>query len=279
MVEAARNLIISESTHEWRVEKIDKEDGIRMFIEGAEFPQKGCPTPEAVWANNILKKVIVEGSRVLSLPQFVIAVPLFVFSSKRKLLNKVLQSFNIIADRIMWPYYLPTQEMGTFSRELELFTSIFLISLGVHNEIDVKGKNIATQFAKNIAHIFEYDAAYRWRVQDLLSETNAEAVLSLREIKRLKELFKRRERVGRLTTQMDIFFLLFMGTLLLPSIRKALKESIQTINFKKLQFDEGDRYWCCFRTDYDFFGLTDKQRMQMIADKGWKVPISYPVSR
>ena len=49
--------------------------------------------------------------------------------------------------------------------------------------------------------------------------------------------------------------------LLIPKYRRIFKRVITKIDFKKLQFDEDDRYFCLNRSDYKFFGEDIDTRM------------------
>lgn len=261
--------ILEEADTEWIVERIDRTGSILLYIEGAEFPQKGIPTPEALWATNIVKKVCLEVIHTLAFFPFSAALVFACLFRLETFLNRATESFNWIAIKVLQPYYMDPERMTPFARELEILIATFLMEFGIN-----RGRSLA--FGKNVAHIFEYDMAYRWRMQDLLSETSASALLSSKELKRLGTLVGKRDS-GRTAKQSQQFIRLFRIVLLSPRLKTALQRALNVIDFSKLQFDEGDRYWCCFRSDYDFFGLTLREREAMFREKGWKVPHSYPI--
>lgn len=100
-----------------------------------------------------------------------------------------------------------------------------------------------------IAHILEYDSAYRFFIMDLLSETTAQELLQAPwgEVRRLLAINARRcaqNPVAR--KKMRYIGYIFMVLLYLPSVRKAFREC----DFSKLQTDSGDKYWINLRTDY-----------------------------
>lgn len=264
-----------ESTHSWEVEGIDLSDGVKLYVVGAEFPQKLVPNSEVLWSLNVLKKMIRELLALSSSPQFFVSYLLLLFSWK-KFLRKIVFSFNSIADKILGPFKIKPQYMTPFGKELELFLVVLLMELGIPNDFVLKGGNIAYRFARNVSHIFEYDLAYMWRVQDLLSETSPEFLGTHKELKRLGMLAEQRD-IPRMAIQTKKIMLMLRCMLLVPSFKKAFKTAISSVNFKNLQFDEADRYWACLKTDYNFFGKTPEERMQMIKDNGWKIPISTPV--
>ena len=104
-----------------------------------------------------------------------------------------------------------------------------------------------------MAFVLEYDAAYRLRLQDLLSETSKEEMVKqpIREILRLLKINKRRdyEIVHR---KIRNFAYIFILALLFPPFREKFKKSLQRSNFQNLQLDDGDRYWLKQRTDYKY---------------------------
>jgi len=51
-----------------------------------------------------------------------------------------------------------------------------------------------------------------------------------------------------------------------PKINKAFVKVINECDLEMMKPDEADRYWMCFRADYDFFGKTKEQRHEMIKD-------------
>lgn len=99
-----------------------------------------------------------------------------------------------------------------------------------------------------IAHVLEYDSAYRFRLQDLASETTKEALLAhpIQEIRRLAIISKRRDYdVAGKKIRYALYILMIL--LLIPRIRSKFNEG----DFSKIQLDESDRYWLNLRTDYN----------------------------
>lgn len=98
-----------------------------------------------------------------------------------------------------------------------------------------------------IAHVIEYDSAYRYRIQDLFNESSKQALLASpwKEIRRLVGISKRRDyEVAH--AKIRHFAYIFMVLLYIPSIRKAF----QACDFTNLQLNENDRYWIDLRSDY-----------------------------
>ncbi len=111
------------------------------------------------------------------------------------------------------------------------------------------------QISLIISHILEYDAAYRFRLQDLATESS-ETLLTLYpqwELRRLKQINRERDynvasaKIGKL---MD----LLIWALYWPPFRKKFVKAVRECNFSNLQFDENDRYWASLKRDYKYFG-------------------------
>lgn len=262
--------ILREPTHEWIVERIDRTDGTLIYIEGAEFPQKGIPTAEALYGVSLTKKMMLSIIKTFSIPVF---YPSFAFIalSPRKFIQKTLDIFNDISRSTLDPYRLPPKEMCIFARELQLMITMFLFEMGY---------SYLTAFTtgQDIGLIFDYDMAYRWRIQDILSETTPDELFTWKGLNRLSKLIGERDE-ARIANEAKRLITLLKLSLLYPKVKKILCKVLTESNFSHLQFDEADRYWCCFRTDYRFFGMTVEERMRLVDSKGWKIPVGIPIMK
>lgn len=229
--------------------------GILTYIDGATYPRKCNPTPEAVHLNNIIKKLILT-----SLKHPV----LFLFTSK----NKLITSFNIIFDQAFsscltrQEYRLQEQYLCVTAHAIMQFTNTMLKALNV-NEF------LAKQFAYNIAHVFEYDDAYRLRIQDILSEMDYEQMVNnpRKEIKRLLLIVKQREDHGHaIFKKINHIISIVLLILLVPKYKKAF--IVSAPHLKNMVYDDADRYWACLKGDtYKFTGRTYEERT-----KGLQIP-------
>lgn len=106
-----------------------------------------------------------------------------------------------------------------------------------------------------IAHIFEFDAAYRFRLQDLLTESSVHALTHypIDEILRLLQLNKERD-YPQVHNKFKVFALALVVLLVWPPTRRRFIKAIQASDFTQFQFDEGDRYWARRKTDYRYGG-------------------------
>lgn len=210
--------------------------GKLVYLKGYKYPHKGVPDIEAIRAINLVKtelmRLVKTWHKYLLTPQ------------------KALTDFETYAYACIESKIMNLKDMTPFARELH-----YLIVVGTHD----------TLLAKIIAHIFEYDGAYRFRVQDVLSETTRERLLAdpVCEIGRLLKLYERRDD-PRVAEKIGKMVRLGLWALRIPSVRKQFSEALMQIDFSKLQFDENDRYWACYKRDYDYFGLSYEERQRLI---------------
>lgn len=216
-----------------------KEGGMLSYYTDHPFPFKGQPYEEAAEANNIVKKLTL-GLLMSLVPQ-------------RYWLEKILFNYCRLADYTNRRFYLKKEYYKIFGSELWNVTYFFFRYLGISSDVSYR-------LGRVICNLFEWDDAYRYRIQDLLSESSKENWINpKKEIKRLLILFNQREKlVNAGEVGLDIKFrkvikltsLLF----LIPKFKKAFVFSVKLSDFKKLQFDDTDRYWCNQFQDYDYFG-------------------------
>ena len=206
------------------IDYIDYSDGIKLFMRGVPYARKGFPTPEAVFATNVAKRAFM-----------MMFNPLMLIGWKK---NK--ERFERCASWSMSRFYLKPQNLCPTAREL------IKLPFG--------------ETAKIMAHIFEYDDAYRYRLQDVMSELNKENLFKnpRKELSRLVDLLIVRDTAQNMRDKFKTVKLFLW--LLVPFKRKFLK-SIKDLDLDKMKFDEDDRYWVLLRNDeYLFFGENKEQR-------------------
>jgi len=253
-------------------EKFDWTGEVKVYIKNAQFPYKVFVNAKILFATNVVKSLFIESVKLLSQPVFIPATVLTVLSTKR--LEKLLMVFNRQAWRVLSPHILKDKHLTASSREFQLFIFSFLVNLQISEEV-------ADRFASIFVHLFEYDNAYRLRLVDIMSETTLERLYKPRtEIKRLMSILCTREQyessTGLLPTNVNkkIEGLINVASvvLLVPKYKKAFINAVNSIDLKNLQYDESDIYWTNMRTDYQFRGMTFKERMQDAESRGWTYP-------
>lgn len=251
------NSILHEGNTENVPEFITLEKGIKVHMKGVQFPQKSLPTPEILVAVNTIKRIIISFSSSFLIP----------LSMKR-----AIKSFNDISWSIMTHYILKDEYMTDCSRELKKLIYNFLINFGI-NEED------SERCSKIISHIFEYDNAYRLRLQDILSSVPRHKLTSPKEIRKIGKLLHERDdadtrqfenrRVGERFLKISK---LISYTLYIPKVRRSLKRSLEICNYYNFQMDLEDIYWSYMRKDYNFGGLTYEERMIKFKELEFKLP-------
>lgn len=245
--------ILQEKQESAEVDRIEVVNGIKVYIKDIPFPIKGMPTAEALGAVNITKRILIE---------WVKSTPLVAFPFIN--INKLTSSFNRLSWAVMSPYILKEEYKQTFTQEFSCLVDNFLKKIGVEESI---------QIADTISHIFEYDSAYRLRIQDLLSETSKVKLHNspIREIMRLSNLSKQRDH-EYVYKNVRIIKILLSIMLIIPKYRRAFKYAIMSSDFERLQFDKCDRYWASLRRDYKSYGLEYDERVEQLKFLGYKIP-------
>lgn len=265
--------ILAEGTSSWRIESLDYTDGVHIHVVGAEFPKKGFPTPEAIWAINHVKKAFIESVKIAHSMQLIPAAIAFLVLPKSGFIEKLLSSFNRLSFGALSPFIMSPKYMTPLARELEQFITDILIELNI-----TEGN--AKTFASMFSHVIEYDSAYRYRLEDLFSETSAERLQNpRREIVRLARIARDRELNDDVRAKFASMATILGLVLLSPSLRKAIRKSARKAKFESLQYDKADYYWCLLRTDYDFMGMNYEDRIAKIKELGYKIPQEFVIQR
>jgi hypothetical protein len=200
--------------------EVEKIVGRLMYLKGHPFPMKGIPTLEDVNRANKLKSELKRPKVLLSL------------------LNGSTGQIEAL------------HAMITAILFYELCPAAQQIFIFVYRAADGLGVDRATKLAEIISFIFETDMAYRFRIQDLASETSTPALLQkpITEIYRLMKLNQERDN-ETVSYKFRYAAYALMLLLLIPKYRKKFRYAL-AVGIAPLQLDPGDRYWCSKRFDY-----------------------------
>lgn len=243
----------SENTFDMERVEIDHEKGIRIFYKGVLFPTKGWPFQSAMYLINIVKRqtmMLMSGFGNKEIIFSALGFLLTPYSWKIRIIENLLVSYNRNANFLLSNIYLKNEYMQPCSRELMKIIDRFLLKMGI-SQITRK------ETAKIFATMIEYDDAYRYRIEDIFSETTKESLIQSprKEIKRLVGIYSSREtKSPQIIAKFKSFSGIFSLILLNRKIKQAFLFAIAYCEFSNLQLDEGDRYHCGRRNDYDFFG-------------------------
>lgn len=238
--------VFRENRVTFLIDSITTTKGVLVYYRGAKHPKKGFPYPEAVEANNVMKRTLV----------LMLEFPLWSLVFKFK---KLLPKINEFGMRIMRRHLLKQENMIIITSELQGLIQIFFSRLGVDDEN-------ANRLGLLLSHTLEYDDAYRTRLQDIITECSERALIEdpRKEIKRLMEIYKEREPDQYVARKMGKIVSWLSLLLLVPKVRKAFRSTIRAADFRKLKRDESDQYWILNRGDYNFMGMSYEQRIAMM---------------
>lgn len=223
---SAKDEILAEARTGDIVERVEFRDGIYVYLKGHTMPHKGLPTPEAIHAANIAKRLFLSLIKLWYVPY-------------------VVEIFIQIGGKILSPFFLKPEYQQVSTRVIQAMIYDFATSLRYSSKH-------ADILAKIVSHIFEYDAAYRLRIQDLANETSKELLRNpQKEILRLLEINKKRDYTVVSSKFRKVVLVIYFA-LFLPPIRKAFNIAVENSNFKDLQMDENDRYWASLKDDYHY---------------------------
>lgn len=253
------------------INEVRFDDGIQLFINGAEYYQRGMAMGETLFFVNMAKRLLVEGLKLGSkLPILIGLMTMFVRTRKARLnfMEGIIESFNSLMYKILSPYILKPQYMTPSARQLRSVVKDFMLGFGM-------SERISTQFSDIFSHMIEYDNAYRFRMQDMFTSTSKNDIVRspIRTINKMVQTLIERDTVGvSVKFKAGVRFLSMV--LLFPSFRNAFKSAFLKSDFEKLQFDEIDIYWISMRNDYDYLGETVDVRS--LRNTGKSIPAPVP---
>lgn len=260
--------VIHENLTTYLIERFEINNGILVYYKDIPYPRRGFPTGKAVSAVNITKRLFVQIIKIFSRKEMFMSWILFILLPRRiERLSTLLDSFNQAGYKIVSPYILKPQLMTPLASELQGIIYAILARIGID-------KRVSKEFSQIFGAMIEYDNAYRYRLEDIFTETSQDALMQnpRKELKRLLKLFKEREVIQEVSDKFNNLYKLISILLLLPKVKDAFYKAILNSDFERLQLDKIDRYWCSLRSDYKFFGKTYQERSKDI-----KRPMGYTI--
>lgn len=228
--------------------------GSLVYVEGAQYPRKVISSAEIVYRVNIVKEYL---KQTLQHPDT------FLFGKDR-----FINNFNLFFKK-SFPYDVRNKYLCPTARSLKLAIVVFLVEIGVD-------KDIAQEFAYNFCHIIEFDDAYRFRLQDMATECNLEALKQnpRKEIRRLLNLFIERHNLQVMNHigvvhKTNLLVTPLLWILLIPKYKRAFL--LASNHIQGMVYDESDWYWTAFKDNYKFGGKTHEERIA----EGIPVPLMY----
>ena len=243
--------------------------GVFIYWKGWLYPHKGLQFPEAVFATNVAKRMMVSVFKFLASPMIVLPLLGFLFSPwplKRRIVLHSLQRFQEAADVILGPYYLKDRFWMLPAKELNLLVTRFFYHLGMETRIG----DICAMF-------IEYDTAYCMRFQDIMGETDGEKLMRpITELKRLFSLFCEREPDPLIRLKFKGIIRILTIFLCLPRVRWAFKKAVKEVNIENFWCTEADEYHVLPLKGYDFSGIPFIERLEIFMDIHRKKGVPLP---
>ncbi len=220
---------------------LSEEYGICSKYKDVPYLYKGMPHTDSVRAISVVKATVMLLLKNIKLSKFL----------KKRYRYLFLLDLCKIADNALAKYSMKDEYLCPFARESKKFITLFLEEL-----------KYPTRIADIFAYFVQYDNNYRDRLQDLASESSPDRFKSpQKEIKRLLRLSIERDISNTISSKkFTLCVKLLTLALYLPKVRRAFKKALSGINFKRLQFDEADRFFCLVGKDYNYFGRTYEDR-------------------
>lgn len=233
--------------------KIEYIRGVGMFnyYQGTPYPAKGFVYPEAMFALNQMKRFTLEVLKVSKNP--------IVFAGLVVARKQALASYNTLFDKVFGDHSVKNEYLCHSAYAVEAFLLYVMKD---------------EKFAHNVAQFVEYDDAYRYRFQDIITELDVEAFKKnpRKELDRLVKLMDSREGQKGVFAKLQTALKLAKILLLVPSIRKSVCENIH--HLKRGEFDENDRYWVSvIDNGYSYFGMSSDERLKLYAER----PLAYKI--
>ena len=219
--------------------------GIYVYYKGLPYPRKGFPYPEAVWANDVMKRITLAIFKSIVMKETIVVLlvtALLPWKIKIKILEKFLHNYARISNWLFQQHILKLERYSNPCRSIYKVTDTFLRQVGIHSGRHLHGDYLSKYIGLTIATLIEYDDAYRYRFEDLMSETTKYKLIKkpLREMRRLLDIFMKRETYENVQGNIKSIKLFATIALLHPKIRKAFRNAIRFLTdeeFKNMQFE------------------------------------------
>lgn len=234
--------------------------GILVYKKGLLYPTKGMVYPEAIYAINLAKGVLMEGFRLIKTWIGKIIAIFFLFQPfkfKIRTTEHLLKAYISSIYSQVENHILEIDKMTPVAQSVYYFTKTFVERIGCTEEI------LLLHFPLIVATTIEYDNVYRFRLEDLCSETSRNLLKNpRRELQRMIEIYKDREETDEVRNELVMIMQVFKLALLHSRVKKAFQESLDSFDFENLQYDEIDEYNVLELGGYKYMGKSWEERYQ-----------------
>lgn len=227
------------------------QGGMLSHLEGMSEPFRGFPYAEFVDVIDKLKKLgrgllsgfyhlVWKKTNKLKLLSLLPAFWMF-----RKLLKATLYSTH----RVIQRYKIKPNKHCQCVRELYR-----VFNLEMEEDTSIESLELKAQIRDILCMILEFDNAYRFRFQDIMTEFDKKNFLKkpLKEFKRLFGLLIEREKVQEVKDTWFLFKMILNYLRFNKQLRKIIVDVFSILNIEELKFTKEDLPYCKGRKDYNF---------------------------
>lgn len=257
-----------------------EEGGTLSYMVGEKFPMRGWVFREAVFANDLVKRKLINDVRFVFSSSLKYYLPLiFLFSNSKKLILNYCEKLINYAESTyqhfgrMMPYENEEGKAVTMltvcpdpKRYCNMVREIRRAALLIS-----KDDTIGFGIIKIISMILEFDDAYRYRIQDMMSLVNKDDMIRNpgKEMKRVMLIAADR---GQGTAEKFRSFAKAVPWLFrIRFIKHIIQEFFKEVSLEKLTLDTFDFYRVLPWGGYDWGGIPSAERMslRMMIDSDW----------
>ena len=232
--------------------------GILMKYKDVPYLRQGFVFPEAMDSVNNLKRISVLFLAILKGKGIKGKIENFL-AHYCWLANWVFNFYNPSMQKVTSIFLKENRYRQSIQQLIKLINN-FLLYLNIHVYTPETGNQ---DFGRVIGTMIEYDNAYHWRMEDVLSETSKELLIQnpRKELKRLLEIYKSREKAN-IEFKAETIVKYFNYLLLIPSVKKAFRKAIESVDIEQMKMKKNDSYFTMNYEGYDFQGKPIKERQK-----------------
>ena len=256
-----------------------ENSGSLTKLVGCSYLFKGCPNERIMSALNTAKDASWILVNLIENKLFLLSMGfLYVFARKkfRKHFTRLCESYFKIA-------YEPMKKQDFIPQDWEWCVSVkelYRVSRIMIDKLkDANLKSILLKFLDIALMVPEIDTAYRFVLQDALSEIDIINLKKnpIREIRRIFDIVVKREFCG---DQKDKWRRVEKKVILLlriPKTRRYAIEFLSQLDYEKIKLDESDWYFVLKHHCYNYKGVSSEERLKekerIDKEKGHAIPV------
>ncbi len=231
--------------------------GTFTYVQGYKYPIKGFPEVVTLGQIATNKRVIISTVKLISKSPFRYILP-FLLPFKKKVIKHITYWLSDIYSTDLKKKVIPHKEFSNVSKEL---LRVLKSSVTEKNE-EYRGKIEDCIYL--FVMFFEFDFAYRYRLQDLFEALNIEDLNKnpIKEINRIFNLAVTRNRTEQAKKTKTLTDLISITLRVFPSFKNVVVKILNEIAREEIIPDKFDRYHMARYFDYNFEGKTYDERIK-----------------